>query len=98
MTDPTLTLDHTVTISPDTVFRELGGEGVLLDLESGVYFGLDETGARLWQLLQAHGSLRQVCDAMLQEFEVEPARLQDDVLAFVGDLLRRKLVTLAPSR
>lgn len=98
MTDRPLTLDEIVTIGSETVFRELGGEGVLLDLASGIYFGLDETGARLWQLLQAHGSLRRVFDEMLAEYDVTPEQLQADLLAFVGDLTRRNLVTVSSSR
>jgi hypothetical protein len=97
MPEPPLTLDETVTISAEAVFRELGGEGVLLDLASGMYFGLDETGARLWQLLQAHGSLRRVFDAMLEEFDVQPARLEEDLLAFVRDLTRRHLASVTRS-
>lgn len=98
MADRPLTLDEIVTIGSETVFRELGGEGVLLDLASGIYFGLDETGARLWQLLQAHGSLRRVFDEMLAEYDVAPEQLQADLLAFVGDLTRRNLVTVSSSR
>src|SRR5688572_30393353 len=56
--DPAITLDATVTITPEVVFKELRGEAVLLDLASGIYFGLDETSTRLWQLLMSHGSLR----------------------------------------
>jgi hypothetical protein len=91
------TLDATVTISPDAVFKELSGEGVLLDLASGMYFGLDETSTRLWQLLKEHGSLRRVYDAMLLEFDVSPDRLRDDLLAFTLDLTRRNLASLSAS-
>jgi hypothetical protein len=97
MVESALTLDATVTVSPDAVFKELSGEGVLLDLASGLYFGLDETSTRLWQLLQEHGSVRGVYDAMLLEFDVPPERLHADILAFVLDLTRRNLVSLGPA-
>lgn len=87
-------LDATVTVSEEAVFKELSGEGVLLDLASGMYFGLDETSTRLWKLIQAHGSLRRVFDAMLAEFDVDAVRLRADLIEFVGDLQRRNLVTI----
>jgi hypothetical protein len=95
MPDRPVSLCETVIISPDVVFKELGGEGVLLDLASGIYFGLDETSTRLWQLLQTHGSLRRVFDEMIAEFEVDPDRLEGDLLDFVADLTRRKLASVA---
>lgn len=87
-------LDDTVTIKPDVVFKELSGEGVLLDLASGLYFGLDETSTRLWQLISERGVLRRVLDDMLVEFDVEPDRLRQDLLNFVEELTRRNLVSL----
>jgi hypothetical protein len=93
--DSPITLDATVTITPEVVFKELRGEAVLLDLASGIYFGLDETSTRLWQLLMSHGSLRRTFDSMLEEFEVEPERLQRDLLEFVAELTRRRLVTIS---
>ena len=74
---------------------ELAGEGVLLDLASGMYFGLDETSTRLWQLINERGSLSRVFDDMLAEFDVDPDRLQQDILSFVAELTRRDLVSLA---
>ena len=96
MTETAITLDATVTLTPDVVFKELRGESVLLDLASGTYFGLDETSTRLWQLLTSHGSLRRAFDGMLAEFDVEPDRLQGDLIDFVAELSRRRLVSVNP--
>ena len=94
MTQPSISHDASVAVSPEVVFKELRGEGVVLDLASGLYFGLDETSTRLWQLMRVHGSLRRTFDEMLAEFDVEPDRLQRDLVAFVGELARRRLVSL----
>lgn len=96
MPDRPLSLDQSVVASPEVVFKELGGEAVLLDLASGIYFGLDETSTRLWQLIEAHRSLQRVFDEMLVEFDVEPARLRIELLAFTRDLVGRGLVAVAP--
>lgn len=96
MAENTPTMQDTVTIKPEVVFKELSGEGVLLDLSSGIYFGLDETSTKLWQLIGTRGSLQRVFDDMLAEFDVEPDRLQRDLLDFVAELTRRNLVSLDP--
>jgi hypothetical protein len=90
----TPTLTDTATPSPEVLFQEVGGETVLLDLASETYFGLDEVGTRIWHLLSEHGSLRTVYDAMLDEFDVEPARLEGDLLTHVAQLADAGLVTL----
>ena len=87
-----------VSVPAHVLVQELGGEAVFLNLSAGRYFGLDETSTRLWQLLIATGSVRGAYDGMLAEYEVEPARLESDVLAFVAELARRRLLTVTPSK
>ncbi|MFY9973855.1 MAG: PqqD family protein [Chromatiaceae bacterium] len=88
------TIEATVTISPEVLFQEIAGEAVLLDLVSERYFGLDEVGTRIWQLLQEQGSLRAVYEKMLDEFDVTPARMEEDLLKHVGELADAGLVTV----
>jgi hypothetical protein len=90
----TITLDRKVRIGEDTVFRELAGEAVLLQLEAGMYFGLDPVGTRLWQLMAERGSLREVFTVALAEFDVEAATLERDLLALVTQLADKKLLSL----
>jgi len=78
---------------PDHVLHQnLQGEAILLDLESGVYFGLDEVGTRFWTLAGIHGRLDAVVDAMLEEFEVERAELEKDLESLVEDLVEKGLL------
>jgi hypothetical protein len=79
-------LPQRVVLSPDAMFQEIGGEGVILDLASSTYFGLDEVGVRLWQLLQVNPDLQAACDTLLSEYEVESAQLEQDVLKLVAQL------------
>lgn len=90
-----ISLDSRVSVAEDAVFRELDGEAVILQLESGMYYGLDPIGTRLWQLIQTHGQLKPVFDAALGEFDVEPETLQKDLLQLVTDLAARKLVVVS---
>jgi hypothetical protein len=90
----TAALDRVVVIPDDVVFRELQGEAVILNLASSTYFGLDEVGTRIWQLCEAHRSLRAVWEAMQQEFDAPGDALQSDLLAFIDDLSSKGLVTV----
>jgi len=83
---------------PDRVlFRDLGGEAVLLELESGLYYGLNESGTRMWALLVEHGQVEMTFRALLAEYEVPPDRLEQELLHFVETLAARKLLDLHES-
>lgn len=90
----TAALDQTVRVPDDVLFRELQGEAVILNLASSTYFGLDAVGTRVWQLCEAHGSLRAVFDAMQREFDAPGETLQSDLLTFVDELLDKGLLAL----
>ena len=90
-----ISLDTRVSPSPDVVCREVGGELVLLDLESASYFGLNEVGSRMWTLLGELGVLRGVCDTIEREYAVPRARLEEDLLSLVRALRDKGLVDVA---
>ena len=75
-----ISLNDSLVIRPDVVFRELEDEAVLLNLKTGTYFGLDPVGTSIWRLIVQHGSLALVLEAMLEEYEVEPLMLERDLL------------------
>jgi|CXWL01.1.fsa_nt_gi hypothetical protein len=80
------------TISESVLFRELEGEAVLLEIESGYYFGLNEIGSKIWNLLAAHGDLETILAALMAEYDVAEDRLRSDVTAFLSTLAERRLV------
>jgi len=81
-----------VRIVEDVVYRELEGEMVLLNLRTGVYFGLDPVGTRVWQLLQEGCTVAQVCERLADEYDVTAALAGQDVRAFVTALRDNALV------
>ncbi len=87
-----VSLSNTVRIHEDAVFRDLDGEGVVLNLSSGVYFGLNEVGTRIWQLVDGLGTLSAVRDSLAREFEVDPDVAGRDLLDLVAQLADRGLV------
>ena len=100
MTSPaerTLSLESKVAIGDDVVSRDLEGLAVILNLESGTYFGLDQVGTRIWSLLQEDESLRRTFEAIQQEYDVAPETLERDILRLVGELCAKGLVSLSSS-
>jgi predicted RND superfamily exporter protein len=81
-----------IKIPDDVMFRVLGDEAVLLNLATGTYFGLDDVGTRMWQLISEHGSMDKVIEIMLDEYEVEERQLRDDLAKLINQLSEKGLV------
>ena len=83
-----------VRVSPSTLYRDVQGETVLLHLDSGEYFGLDETATRIWQLIVEKGDLREVEAAMVLEFDVERSVVSHDLTRVIDELVAKRLIEI----
>lgn len=75
-----------VVATKDQVCSDLAGEAVILNLKSGVYYGLNRVGASIWNLLQEPKTVNEIRDAMLAKYEVEPEQCTRDLLALLQEL------------
>jgi hypothetical protein len=86
-----LALTDRVAARPDVIFRALGAEAIVLNLDGGLYFGLDEVGCRIWSLVESL-DLEGASQALAGEYEVTIDDARRDVVAFVQSLIDRGLV------
>ncbi|HEX9780873.1 MAG TPA: PqqD family protein [bacterium] len=87
-----LTLETAVAIRPSARFHDLDGEFVLLSLDTACYYGLDGPGADIWRGLAAGRTLREIHAALCERYEAGASRLESDLLALIGELVRERLL------
>jgi hypothetical protein len=87
-----ISLESVVVASPDQVSCDLEGEAAILNLKSGVYYGLDPVGARIWGLTANPIAVSAIRDALLSEYEVDPDRCVQDLLALLNELAAQGLI------
>jgi hypothetical protein len=87
-------LGSRIQVNADVLCQDLDGEAVLLNLKTGVYFGLDPVGTRVWQLLASYTVLAEILDAMVAEYDVPKERCAEDLIALVNEMQKQELVTL----
>jgi hypothetical protein len=80
----------TIVMSPDVRASALGSEYVLLNLQDGTYYGLDDVGGEVWKLVQTPVTIAEICSAIAAEYDVETDRCHRDILQLVHDLARRE--------
>lgn len=78
-------------IRESTVFRELDGEAVVLSLDSSTYFGLNQVGTAIWQLVEQHGRVSEVADALARQYDVSHERARADVIDLMTQLVEKGL-------
>lgn len=87
-----VTFDTILHRSDDVLFQEVGGEAVLLDLASEQYFGLDPVGTRIWELIDGQASLRSIHSVLRTEYDADPERIGEDLIALAGAMAEAGLV------
>ena len=81
-----------VSVRPDVLVSEVGGESVILNLDSEAYIGLDSMGARMWTALTTSKSIQKAYDDLLEEYDVTEEQLRHDLAELIGRLVEQGLV------
>ena len=87
-----MNLETKLTVPAQVMSRLVGDETVLLNLETGIYFGLDGVGQRIWDAVVEGDSLEQIAAKIVSDYDVDEAHAQADVLEFANELVERGLL------
>ncbi|AOY82355.1 PqqD family peptide modification chaperone [Moorena producens JHB] len=83
--DCTISKSSIVVATQEQLSSDLGGEAIILDMKSGVYYGLNTVGSSIWNLIQEPKTVDEIRDALLAEYEVEPEKCDRDLLALLQE-------------
>jgi hypothetical protein len=87
-----LSLQSVVSVTPEQVSCPLGDEAAILNLKNTVYYGLNPVGARIWNLLQRPRSVGELRDTILDEYAVESAQCERDLLELLEKMRSEGLI------
>ena len=92
-----LTLVDSVSVPEGVVSRELDGETVLLNLDTGIYFGLDAVGTDMWRAMHATQALGEAVETVRAQYAADPVVLRDDLLRLANQMLTKGLLQVSSS-
>jgi hypothetical protein len=81
-------------VSDRVVARPVSDATVLLNLDTGRSFMLDDVGARAWSVLMSSASIQNAYESLLTEYQVEPDQLRADLIALIADLEAQGLLEI----
>lgn len=81
-----------LTRNPGLVTAEMDGDIVMMNVESGTYYGLTGVGPEIWAALENPRSADDLIDHLLPRYEVSAEMLRQDINAFLTDMQKNGLV------
>ena len=79
-------------VSPDVVTQDLGDGLVLLNLRTGIYWGLNRTGAVIWRGIENHAGVEKICQQLQAEFDGSEENLAGAVGSLLSELAAERLI------
>lgn len=87
-----VSVDSMVVASKDQLSCDLLQEAAILNLKNGVYYGLNSVGAHIWNLIQEPKAVSEIRDSVVEQYEVEADRCEQDLLALLQELANNDLI------
>lgn len=78
----------------DIVFSKMDNEVVMLSIEKGEYYGLDEIGTRIWEVIEHEISFLSLIDLLKDEFDVAEDICKKDTMSFLAELNKKNLLLI----
>lgn len=71
----------------------MNGSAVMMDISTGKYYNLGQTGGRIWELLEAPTTLPTLVQSLTAEYDISPEQCREEVMTFLRQLADRNLIT-----
>jgi hypothetical protein len=74
------------------LFGRSGSETFMMSVESGLYYALNETATRVWQILEQPRTRDEIVSALAVEYSVEATRCREEIGPFLAELVTRDIL------
>jgi hypothetical protein len=91
---PDLSETDIIARADNKVAADVGDGTVILDIESGYYFQLNKSGARIWNLFETRMPVAELCAKIEAAFDVDSETCRLEVAEFVGAMREKRLVRI----
>lgn len=78
--------------NPNVIHEVIDGEAVLVSLETGSYYSIDNVGAAIWSHIEHGLGLPQIVEAISNQYAGEPAQIETGVKQLVAQLQEERLI------
>jgi hypothetical protein len=77
------------------VQAEFDGQTVMMSIENGKYYGLNEVASRIWALIEQPTNEQDICDALHRDYTAATNQISDDVRVLINDMMEKRIIQMA---
>ena len=88
-------INSVITKNQEIDDTDLDGEKVMMNLDKGEYFMMNEVGSRIWEIISEPINVRRIIDTLRSEYEVDEETCKDTVVEFLGRLNNADLISIS---
>jgi hypothetical protein len=78
----------------DLVFSKIDDEVIMMSIKNGEYYGLDNIGSRIWEIIEKPVTLIEIVEILKNEYEVTEEQCRSDVIGFLSALINKGLIII----
>jgi hypothetical protein len=72
----------------------LDGEVVILNMKDNTYYGLDQIGGQIWNLIHNRTTFGDIIEVLINEYDVDYQKCYKDVHTLLEDMFRKGLIQI----
>lgn len=89
-----INLDMRVKANKDIDATDLDGEKVMMNLELGKYFALNQVGSRIWEMVESEITVKDIVETLLNEYDVDKETCEHSVSKYLEVLEKEELIEI----
>jgi hypothetical protein len=90
----TIQLETMVQRNNELLASSIGDEVVMMSIENSAYYGLDPIGSKIWEMITEPRQVSDLCEQLMEQFEVSEQECQRDVLNFLNQMLEENMLVV----
>lgn len=87
-------LDSIVSQNDDINSTDIDGQAVMMNIEKGKYYGFNDVGTRIWEIIKNPVKVEEIINILIQEFDVKTEICKETVVEFLNKLYEERLLII----
>ena len=89
-----ISLDNMAVRLQEIDVTDLNGEKVMMNLDKGEYFALNEVGSRIWDIIIKPMSVKDIIHILLKEYNIDETSCKEQVISFLGRMNDAEIIKI----
>lgn len=95
MSNTEITTQSVLARNPEINFTDMGGEIVMMSIDQGEFYGLDDIATDIWNRLEEKMAVHNLCKDLCASYGIDTEQCLTDILPFLDEMVADKLINIS---